>query len=108
MKKNVMWLLASAGILGGVLMYKHASASSPSCFIAEAEVYYIQVYRGNNNLLPNVFGDAWAVVRTVDLWDNELGDWEPILYPNDYVLKTGTTVLFCFMEDVEVCGFSEE
>jgi len=102
----ILGIVAAAGGLIFALTRKSQAAPSPyPCHDLQANNEYFFIYSGPAQTFQQALGECYDVIYTIDVWDNETGEYWPPTDPVHDVILPGSICRVVVQAPCRLCGF---
>lgn len=85
-----------------------AQRASAKCRLLDEPMrYYYLKYTGPDQTFKDALGECYDVIYTIDVWDEELGEYWPPTDPVNDIILSGSECRVMVQEPCTLCGFKE-
>ena len=95
--------LAVAAVVGVVALAR--AAFPPVCLELNPDRFYYFIYTGPSQTFKAALGECYPVIYTIDVWDDEAGEYWPPVDPEHDILENGSKCRVMVQETCTLCGF---
>ena len=96
--------------VGGALIFALSRKASGAevCYDLQAGDWYYFVYTGPAQTFQGALGECYDVIYTIDVWDDETGEYNPPVDPMHDVIQPGSRCRVKVQGPCKLCGFVTE
>ena len=105
MNKAVPVVLGIAVVGGLIFALTRKAAGADSCRNLQANTEYLFIYTGPAQTFQQALGECYDVIYTIDIWDNDGGEYIPPVDPDHDVILPGSLCRVVVQAPCRLCGF---
>jgi len=105
MNKAVPVILGIAAAGGLIFALTRKAAGADSCRDLLANNEYFFIYSGPTQTFQQALGECYAVIYTIDVWNDETGEYWPPADPAHDIIQPGSICRVVVQEPCHLCGF---
>lgn len=103
--KEVFAIIGAGAIIGGtILLTSRARASA--CIQLEPGVRYYGTYIGMTQRVKHALGECYAVIWTLDVFNEDENEYIPVVNPEQDFLISGSKIAVQVQASCKLCGFN--
>lgn len=105
MNKAVPVILGIAAAGGLIFILTRKAAGAENCHNLQAGTWYYFTYTGPAQTFQTALGECYGVIYTIDVWDDETGDYWPPADPMHDIIQPGSRCRVIVQAPCKLCGF---
>ena len=105
--KKLTPILVGGLVIGGLWLLTKTAVAKP-CVELEPNIYFYCIYTGLSKTVKAALGECYPVIYTLDVWDEETGDYWPPVDPEHDILEKGSRCRVMVQAPCLLCGFEPE
>ena len=105
MNKAVPVVLGIAAAGGIIFVLARKASGADNCRTLQANTEHFFIYTGPAQSFQQALGKCYDVVYTIDIWDDETGEYIPPVDPMHDVIQPGSRCRVVVLAPCRLCGF---
>jgi len=105
MNKAVPVVLGIAAAGGLIFALARKASGVNSCRTLQANTEHFFIYTGPAQTFQQALGECYDVIYTIDIWDDETGEYVPPVNPMHDVILPGSICRVVVQSPCRLCGF---
>ena len=105
MNKAVPIVLGAIGVGGLIFALSRKASGADNCRTLQANTENLFIYTGPAQTFQQALGKCYEVVYTIDIWDDEIGEYIPPVDPVHDVIQPGSICRVVVQATCRLCGF---
>jgi len=102
--KEVLAVLGAGAIIGGTILWT-SRASASACTKLDPDVRYYGTYIGPTQRVKTALSECYAVIWTLDVYNEDENDYIPVVNPEHDFLISGSKIAVRVQAPCKLCGF---
>jgi hypothetical protein len=98
--------VAAVGVAGLLAFAVSKKAGAEACIFVQPGIRYYGTYTGPTQKVKTALGECWSTIYTLDVFDQETGDYWPVVNPEQDLLFHGSKIAVQVQGQCRLCAFA--